>query len=284
MSDFGGAAVGRLVRNFYSTPRASAGLLSDGGGPFGFDVHVALQIDCIIRLCGIDGIVETGCCLGDTTEYLARQYPRLAVRTCDIDSDRAAFTDARLQRWPNVTVGCGDSAELITDLSESMTRPLYILDAHGGSGWPLADELYQIARGVAAIDDFDIGHPRFSYDVYDDVPCSPALIAAVFPHLRLMLVGNPYGSYPVPCLQPYRRSGVGYLNVPPDVTRLWDHDFFCRIDLSPIPSSPDWSASEHDYLCGRRRARHTRSPRRSPDFSIVRPLDASCGSHGGEGG
>ena len=63
---------------FYRTWRAGACRLPDGGGPFGFDIAVALLADELITGYGCDAIAETGCFLGDTTAYPARRYPLAA--------------------------------------------------------------------------------------------------------------------------------------------------------------------------------------------------------------
>jgi hypothetical protein len=52
---------------FYRTGRAGAQRLSDGGGPFGFDIAVALMVDELIREYDCDAVAETGCFAGDTT-------------------------------------------------------------------------------------------------------------------------------------------------------------------------------------------------------------------------
>ena len=99
----------RTVAAFYRTGRAGAGRLSDGGGPFGFDIAVALLADELISGYGCDAIAETGCFLGDTTGYLARRYPGLPVYTCDIEPGFCAFTARRLADCANVTVSREDS-------------------------------------------------------------------------------------------------------------------------------------------------------------------------------
>lgn len=238
----------RLVGNFYTTSRTSAGLLTDGGGPFGFDIHVAFQVQSIIDHCEIDGIVETGCCLGDTTEYLALQYPELEVRTCDIDETRVRFAARRLRTWSHVRVEHGDSGELLASLTDGLRRPLFILDAHGSGEWPLARELAQVRGGVAVIDDFDIGHPRFSFDRYDGIDCGPSLVARLFPRTEAMLVGNPYGRYPAPCLQPYRRAGRGYVMGEAEMRALEGNSRFCTIELGATPTLPPWRAIERAYV------------------------------------
>ncbi|MGA5822163.1 hypothetical protein ACPC54_30390 [Kitasatospora sp. NPDC094028] len=241
-----------LLRTFYTVERAGSELLSDGGGPLGFDIQVALQLDYLIRGYQVDGIVETGCCLGDTTVYLARMYPDLPVITCDVDPDRAALTAERCRTNANVRVLVGDSAELLPQMMIGFSRPLVYLDAHWGKNWPLVAELRAVQRGVIAVDDFNIGHPRFGYDTYDGVDCGPALVRAARRDVSEMYVSDPYGSYPLPCLQVGRRRGVGYIAADLPATLLAASDMFRLLPLSPEVLMPSWPIAESFLVGGRR--------------------------------
>jgi hypothetical protein len=175
------AEIDLTVSVFYRTGRAGAQRLSDGGGPFGFDIAVALMVDELIREYGCDAIAETGCFAGDTTFYLARRYPGLPVYSCDIDRACAAFTARRLVGCLNADVTCEESPGMLTRIASRHARPLAFLDAHWGADWPLIAELgiATAAAGVAVIHDFDIGHDRFSHDTYDGVPCGPLLLSCM---------------------------------------------------------------------------------------------------------
>ena len=234
----------QVLRAFYRTPRAGTQRLSDGGGPFGFDIHTALQVDYLIKAYGCDGIVESGTHYGDTTEYLARMYPDLPVRTCEINTRYAAVAAYRHHHRPTVTVNVGDSATLLPAMLEGFQRPLVYLDAHWEARWPLASELRAVTHGVIAIDDFDIAHPRFSFDHYDTVVCGPDLIRTNLPDITMIHVGNPLAAYPLPCLQVGRRSGTGYVlrglaHGPIDACPMFE-----PIQLRPHLVMPDWSAQE----------------------------------------
>jgi hypothetical protein len=236
-------SVSAVFDQFYRVPRAGAVRLSDGGGPFGFDITVAIQVEHLVTALDCDGIIETGCFLGDTTEYLARRYPHLPIRTCDIEPQAAEFTRQRLAGMGNVTVLTGDSAALLGQLAHGLRRPLYYLDAHWYEQWPLSAELASISVGVVCIDDFDIGHPRFGYDTYQGRPCDPHLVAAALPDLAAMWVGNPFFDYTVPCLQTGRRAGTGYLlrGLPGSI----DHPMFTPVPLRPV-RLPQWPDVDHD--------------------------------------
>ncbi|WP_018506376.1 hypothetical protein [Parafrankia discariae] len=228
-----------LLNTFYTTPRAGCARLSDGGGPFGFDITTALQIDALIRGYDCDAIIETGCYLGDTTEYLARQYPSLSVVTCDIIDEYATFTRQRLRGQPNTTVHAGDSTRILRSTTAAFRRPLIYLDAHWYADWPLRAELAAIPRGIVAIDDVDIGHPRFGYDTYAGQPCNPQLIASAT-DVEVLFLGDPFADYPYPCLQVSRRSGTAYLAHNLDATVLHSGPMFCPVLLRPQIEMPDW--------------------------------------------
>jgi hypothetical protein len=217
------AQVETTLRLFYTIPRAGAARLSDGGGPFGFDIHVALLVDDLLSAYMCDAIVETGCYLGDTTEYLARRYPGLPLHTCDIEAAHAEFTRARLQALANVHVGNVDSPLLVGLACVNHKTPLFYLDAHWGEDWPLIRELTAITRGIVLIHDFDIGHPRFSYDAYNGVACGPDLLARLPSPPDVYFTPIPGAHWPLPCLQTGRRAGVGIVPIGVDADPLRQH-------------------------------------------------------------
>jgi hypothetical protein len=196
---------------FYRTWRAGACRLSDGGGPFGFDIAVALLADKLITGYGCDAIAETGCFLGDTTAYLARRYPRLPVYTCDTDPGFSAFTARRLTPCPNATVTCEDSPALLARVCARHQRTFAFLDAHWGQDWPLLAELDALESAVAVVHDFDIGHSRFSFDTYNGLACGPALLARMTCPPARYFVFDPAAVLPLPCLQTGRRAGVAVI-------------------------------------------------------------------------
>jgi len=93
-----------ILSEFYTTVRAGCVRLSDGGGPFGFDIHVALNIDYLINAYNCDAIIETGCFLGDTTEYFSKMYPNIPVYSVDIDPNFTRFTRERTKNYANTLV------------------------------------------------------------------------------------------------------------------------------------------------------------------------------------
>ncbi|WP_128433745.1 hypothetical protein [Streptomyces cyaneus] len=237
------SAARELLANFYTVERAGSFRLSDGGGPFGFDITTALQIDFLMTSYGCDGIVETGCFLGDTTTYLARQYPDVPIRTCDVSEEYASFTRRRLAGHTGVRVLTGSSDELMPQLLKGLSRPLVYLDAHWYEHWPIREEMTLIGTGIVAIDDFDIGHPRFSFDEYDGIRLDAGLVAQVLPEHDELFVGDPEADYPFPCLQTGRRSGTAYLVRGLDAGPPRESGMFRRVALKPHIQLPAWSTA-----------------------------------------
>ena len=204
----------KILREFYTTLRAGHIGLSDGGGPFGFDIHLALLIDRLVTGYACDAVLETGCYVGDTTDYLARTYPGLPIWTCDVYEPHAEFTRARVAKHSNATVERCDGAELVGRGTARFRRPLIFLDAHGVQGdWPLRRELAAVARGVVVVHDFDIGHERFSFDTWDGTACDEHLLASVPSLPGEYFVPEPGSAWPLPCLQIGRRAGYAVMAV-----------------------------------------------------------------------
>ncbi|WP_433464014.1 hypothetical protein [Spirillospora sp. CA-128828] len=226
---------------FYRVPRVGQLRLSDGGGPFGFDIHLALLVHQLIDMLGCDAICETGSFVGDTTHYLAARYPDLPVYSCDIDPRHVAVTRRRLARHGNATVKCCDSPRLVAEVAGRHARPLCFLDAHWGAQWPLVQELELLATrapsggAVAVVHDFDIGHPRFSYDSYGGRDCGPGLLAELAHPPAVYFTPRPDGPWPLPCLQTGRRAGAAVIAFGLDDTPLRDHPLL-EVRAVPAPA------------------------------------------------
>lgn len=201
------SAYSSVYRHFYRTIRAGAVGLSDGGGPFGFDITAAIAFDDLVHFYRPDVLIETGCYFGDTTSYLSRTYPLLPVWSCDIDSACAALTRQRTATSRNVRVFAEDSPSLVRRAGERYARPLLYLDAHGHGAWPLREELQNICEGIACIDDFDIGNPRFAFDHYDSSRCDANYVFDALTGIQSIYRIDPEADSPFPCLQTGRRAG-----------------------------------------------------------------------------
>ena len=234
---------GSLIESFYTTERCGALRLSDGGGPFGFDITVALQIDHLIAAYGCDGIVETGTFLGDTTSYLARRYRTVPVRSIEVDDACVAFARRRLAGLDHCDVIAGDSAVALPAALADLKTPLVYLAAHWREAWPLEQELRAIRRGIVCIDDFDIGHPRFGFDAYNGTACGVDFVSRVLLDADELFVGNPFVEYGVPCLQVGRRTGTAYVPRCLDPEPLATSSWFVRVPLRDgrrrLPSWPE---------------------------------------------
>jgi len=198
---------------FYQIPRLGLLRLSDGGGPLGFDITTAIQFDYLIRRYKCDSIFETGCFLGDTTEYLSKMYPQLTIISCDINDDYFKFTRNRLKKSKNVILENTNSPEVIIKYQGQFKTPFFYLDAHWYGYWPLIDEIRSIQKGIVCVDDFNIENERFSFDTYDNQVCDYELILASNHNVKTIYVNNPNCLYPYPCLQIGRRSGKGYFQI-----------------------------------------------------------------------
>ena len=229
-----------LLHHFYTTRRipeipGSGICMFDEGGPFGFDVHFALEVDYLVRAYGCRHVVETGTHAGDTAEYLAKQYPDVRITTIEVDPVAHVFARSRLRCYPNVRVVRGSSDAVLASL-ELSENTLFYLDAHGreGAAWPLVGELVAIregcaARGVVCVGDCDIGHEEYSYDHYDGVKCDASLLAGALGsrNPESGMIGAIYSNdpecraYPYPCLQMRRLSGRMYARLPRE-----DRDLF----------------------------------------------------------
>lgn len=229
--------VATVYERFYTVPRLGARAidgvlpLSDLGGPFGFDVHAAIAFDHLVDVYAPDAIIETGSHVGDTTEYLARTYPHLPVHSCDLNPVHVDVARRRTRRLPNCHVTREDSRDLVRRAVGRYARPLFFLDAHWNSDWPLHDELSLITHGIVVIDDFDIGDPAFGFDEYHGVRCGPEMLFARCLD-EVVYVNGPDEVFPLPCLQLGRRAGRGYLvRAAPDL--LASSRYFRAIRRSP---------------------------------------------------
>lgn len=221
----GAARVSHVYNNFYRVPRLGAistsqlGPLSDDGGPFGFDISAALEVDHCIQAYDCDAILECGTHVGDTSVYLARTYPTVPFFGCDIVSDAVRITSARLVRHPRASVQMSDSRCFLEEMLGRYQCPFIYLDAHGFNDWPLVEELGLIQHGVIVVDDFDIDHERYAYDAYGGVSNDATLVASATQWQAKMYSNNPDYKGPLPVLQPRRRSGRAYL-LPKDTQDL----------------------------------------------------------------
>ena len=224
-----------VYKHFYRTMRLSASELSDGGGPFGFDITTALEFDFLVERYQCDAIIETGSNMGDTTDYLARTYPHLSIVTCDVVDKYVDIVKRRVGFMPHTHVEKIDSPELIAKFKDEFRCPLYYLDAHWYEDWPLERELGLIDNGVVCVDDFNIGHPRFGYDKYGEIECGPQMLSRFADKIPHYYTNNPEAQHELPCLQTGRRGGKAYFAIGQH-DHLKHHRYFRR---HPTPRPGD---------------------------------------------
>lgn len=223
-----------VYRHFYKINRLAATELSDGGGPFGFDITTALEFDYLIERYGCDAIIETGCNMGDTTDYLARAYPALSIVTCDVVDKYVELVRRRVGFMPHTYVEKADSPDLIAKYKDRFRCPLFYLDAHWYDAWPLERELSLIDNGVVCVDDFDIGNPRFGFDSYNGVNCDGRMLGRFADKIPVHYTNNPDAMYELPCLQTGRRGGKAYFQINRGIDYLQHHRYF-RQHTTPRP-------------------------------------------------
>jgi hypothetical protein len=199
----------KLLYNFYTTERCSFSV-SDGGGPFGFDIHHALEINYLIKKYNIERIVETGTNMGDTAEYLAKNYPELSIITTETVNDFFNFSKKRLKKYSNVLI-LNESSDKVTSIEgKENIRTLYYLDAHWEEYWPLKDEIKNIEAGIICVGDFNIGNSLYGYDHYGGIVCDAELIRSTG-FTGKIYTNNPHcDKHPFPILQNGRLGGRAY--------------------------------------------------------------------------
>jgi hypothetical protein len=204
----------KIYNNFYTTPRFSVGM-TDYGGPFGFDIHFAIEVDYLINMYKCDAIFETGTNIGDTTEFLSKMYPEKTIITSEINKDIFDAAKVRLANKNNIILNNESSEIILEKYKNNFNMPFYYLDAHWYEYWPLKDELNCINRGIICVSDFVLGENKdgiyYAGDSYDGVDLDHKFLLEAGIADRIY-VNNHNGlhNYPLPCLQQIRRTGRAY--------------------------------------------------------------------------
>jgi hypothetical protein len=204
-----------LFDNFYTTHRCAINMETDGGGPFGFDIHFAIEVDYLIKMYKCDAIFETGTNAGDTTEYLSRTYPDKQIITSEINKEIFDYAEERLKTRTNVILNNESSEIVLRKYKDKFKIPFYYLDAHWYDYWPLQDELESIESGIICISDFKLGMNKYGIvydgDAYDGINLDNDFLLKC--GVKETVYTNNYNEiekYPLPCLQVGRRSGRAY--------------------------------------------------------------------------
>ena len=144
-------------------------LMQNQQGPLNQDTFAQQEFERLQKEFNLTNAIETGTCLGYTTELLAKIYKE--VRTVEISEKYLEIAKAnRLNKYQNVKTTLGDSSGALSELLKGFDDSTFIfLDAHWGNHCPLKQELACIAlagiKPVIAIHDFVVpGHPELGFD------------------------------------------------------------------------------------------------------------------------
>ena len=238
----------KMLVNFYKNDRMPLHM-SDNGGPFGFDIHHALEVDYLIHAYGCDGIIETGTFFGDTTLYLAEMYPDIPIVSCELNPVFYEKAKERLSystQHNNLTLYNDSSEKVLRKILKKFNFPLIYLDAHflSEEPFPISKELREIKRGVVCIGDFFIGDASirnyqifgesqsfqmvYHFDRLDGVNIDQILVEKNIKTSTPIYVNNAanLGAYPLPCHQYTRRAGRGYFAMNTDQDLFKSCEFF----------------------------------------------------------
>jgi hypothetical protein len=225
-----------VFSNFYTTPRFGFNM-SDGGGPFGFDIHYALEINFLVEKYKVDCIVETGTNSGDTTEYLCKTYPNLFIVSCETNNEYFEFAKKRLSVFKNLYLFNESSEIVVSKVYKTFNNPLFYLDAHWNNYWPLEDEIKNIKKGVVCVSDFLNPYIKFlnnniyDFDCYEGKYCDSNLIKQSLKTNTKLYTNNilDLDVYEFPCLQNYRRAGRCYFEVDNNLDLFKNKSYFLEV-------------------------------------------------------
>lgn len=225
-----------ILQTFYTTDRLSL-YMRDQGGPFGFDIHFALEVDYLLNKYKCDAFIETGTHLADTTYYLSKLYPDLTIISSEIDELYYSISKDRLKNRQNVQLFFESSEKVIQKTNNKYKVPFYYLDAHWEDYWPLVDEISNIERGIVCVGDFYIDRTnynfpiKYGFDTYNNIRCDKDLIAKCTGYNTAIYANNIYNldKYPLPCLQMERRSGRCYFVKNIDTDYFKNSDYFVKV-------------------------------------------------------
>lgn len=169
--------------------------------PFNGDEFVCMEFLNLKERFHIDTAVETGSCLYSTTEWLAKNFDRVA--TIEINEEFAKNGKHKIQEHYNVLALIGDSVQFLQEdvpiYVGDNNRLIYFLDAHWGAHCPLLEEIEAISKigkqaPVIVIHDFYTGTEELGYDSYNGQPFTWEWIE---PKVKLLeeAFGVPYTHY-----------------------------------------------------------------------------------------
>src|SRR5437868_2972698 len=120
-----------------------------GWGGFHRDrIYRGLMLD-LLEAFGFTSFVETGTYHGYSTELVASTYPKLPVYTSEVMQETYDASRRFLNRYKNIQMSLGSSDDWVGGLLKSGAAgamPLFFLDAHWQTYWPLRAELRHISQ------------------------------------------------------------------------------------------------------------------------------------------
>jgi predicted O-methyltransferase YrrM len=127
---------------------------------------------------GIDTVVETGTCKGNTTILFSFLFDD--VHTIEVNPEYYRHSSNVLKSFPNVRCYLGSSEKVLKSLLPQLQHKpvLFYLDAHWNEYWPLLDEIEQIGKThrdncIIVIDDAKVpGRNDIKYEAHGDRECS----------------------------------------------------------------------------------------------------------------
>jgi hypothetical protein len=137
------------------------------------DAITLKAVDVVLKSIKPSAFGETGLFQGDTTRYMAYEYPDLSIHSFEINEEFYNSCKVKLKDYPHVHLHLGSSDKALKEalLQRQLgNRPLFYLDAHWYDYWPLQDEIRLIGEhlkeSVMFIDDFEVPQrPEFAFDV-----------------------------------------------------------------------------------------------------------------------
>jgi len=150
-------------------------LMANQDGALNCDTFAQKEFEKLQKKHNLKVAIETGTCLGYTTEFLSKIYEE--VRTVEIVEDYLTIaTTNRLDDCSNVKCYLGSSNKFMPKLLRGLGNDTFIfLDSHWQDYCPLKEELQAIADSgiepVIAIHDFFVpNNDNLGYDSYNGQP------------------------------------------------------------------------------------------------------------------
>lgn len=157
--------------------------------PFHNDLILQAFVTQCVEKYKVGAFVETGTFRADTLLWFANKFPDIPCFSTERNKTFYRFAMGRTLRTENVTIKNQDSREFLKDLHlPEIVNPLFWLDAHWESDWPLLEELRIIQStaypSIVLIDDFKVpNNTGFGFDTYDGK-------ALDYPYIRDSLVAS----------------------------------------------------------------------------------------------